>query len=46
LGDRAPIILFDYQPGRGGQYPREFLRDWIGWLMVDDYAGNVAAEDM
>ncbi|OXR47970.1 hypothetical protein PuT2_15005 [Pusillimonas sp. T2] len=27
LGDRPPIIVFDYQPGRGGQYPRDFLRE-------------------
>ena len=42
LGDRPPIIVFDYQPGRGGQYPRDFLRDWIGWLMVDEYSGYKA----
>lgn len=42
LGDRAPIIVFDYQPGRGGHYPRDFLKDWVGWLMVDDYSGYKA----
>ena len=42
LGHRPPIIVFDYQPGRGGQYPRDFLRDWSGSLMVDDYCGYKA----
>ena len=46
LGADPPIIVFDYQPGRGGQYPQAFLKDWLGTLMVDDYSGNVAAEDM
>ena len=42
LGDQPAIIVFDYQPGRSGQYPRDFLKDWVGWLMVDDYAGYKA----
>lgn len=34
-----PIVVFDYQTGRAGIHVREFLGDWQGALMVDDYAG-------
>ena len=27
-----PIILYDYQPGRGGKYPRDFLSGFSGML--------------
>ncbi len=37
-----PIIVFDYQPGRSGGYARQFLKDWRGSLMVDDYSGYKA----
>jgi len=36
------IIVFDYQTGRSGSHAREFLGDWRGHLMVDDYAGYKA----
>ena len=36
------IIIFDYRQGRSGEYAREFLGDWNGHLMVDDYAGYKA----
>ncbi len=36
------IIVFDYQPGRGGVYVRQFLSEWQGHLMVDDYGGYKA----
>ena len=36
------IIVFDYQPGRSGAYARDFLGDWRGHLMVDDYSGYKA----
>jgi transposase len=32
-----PIVLFDYQPGRGKQYPQAFLGDYRGLLMSDGY---------
>jgi transposase len=41
-----PIVVFDYQPSRSGAHAREFLAGWRGHLMVDDYRGDVAAEDM
>ncbi len=37
-----PILVFDYQPGRHGEHVRNFLEDWRGHLMVDDYAGYKA----
>jgi len=42
-GDHLPrIIVFDYQKGRSGEYARQFLGNWKGHLMVDDYAGYKA----
>ncbi|WP_235916843.1 MULTISPECIES: IS66 family transposase [Alphaproteobacteria] len=32
-----PIVLLDYQPGRGQQYPQAFLGDFRGILMSDGY---------
>jgi transposase len=34
-----PIILFDYGPNRSGLNVRDYLGDWRGTLMVDDYSG-------
>jgi len=36
------IVVFDYQAGRGGRYAQQFLGDWEGHLLVDDYAGYKA----
>lgn len=33
-----PIVLFDYQPGRGQIYPQAFLSDYRGILMSDGYS--------
>ncbi len=33
------IIVFDYQAGRSGRYAQQFLQDWQGRLVVDDYGG-------
>ena len=41
-----PIVVFDYQTSRAGRHVRDFLHEWQGHLMVDDYAGYVAAKDM
>ena len=32
-----PIVLFEYQPGRGQEHPQAFLRDYRGLLMSDGY---------
>lgn len=42
LEDGPPIVVFDYQPGRSGQFARDFLQDWQGHLMVDDFSGYKA----
>lgn len=34
-----PIVLFDYCPSRAGRHAAEFLGNWQGTLMVDDYSG-------
>lgn len=33
-----PVVLFDYQPGRGQQYPQAMLAGYDGMLMTDGYA--------
>ncbi|MFP3614595.1 IS66 family transposase, partial [Paraburkholderia sp. SIMBA_050] len=33
-----PVVLFDYQPGRGQEYPQSFLVGYEGLLMTDGYA--------
>jgi hypothetical protein len=33
------IIIFDYQAGRSGRYAQNFLQNWQGHLLVDDYSG-------
>jgi transposase len=35
---QQPIVLFDYQPGRGQEYPKAFLGDYRGLLMSDGYS--------
>lgn len=42
LEDKPPIIVFDFQTGRGGLHAQAFLKDWQGQLMVDDYGGYKA----
>jgi transposase len=32
-----PVVLFDYQPGRGQEYPQAFLDGYSGLLMSDGY---------
>lgn len=33
------IRLFEYQPGRGGSYPKKFLKGFHGYLHTDAYIG-------
>jgi transposase len=33
-----PVVLYDYQPGRGQQYPQAFLAGYHGMLLTDGYA--------
>lgn len=34
-----PIRIFEYQPGRSGKYPQEFLKGFKGYLHTDAYSG-------
>ena len=34
-----PIVLYEYQPGRGSKHPKEFLAGYKGYLHTDGYAG-------
>ncbi len=36
INDRS-IIIFEYQPTRGGEHPAKFLKDFIGYLICDGY---------
>jgi transposase len=42
LDDGPPLAVFEYHRGRSGEHAREFLREWRGHLMVDDYSGYKA----
>ena len=34
-----PIVLYEYQPGRGAKHPKDFLAGYKGYLHADGYAG-------
>jgi transposase len=36
---QPPAVWFEYAPGRGGEHPREHLRDFVGIVHCDGYAG-------
>ncbi len=42
LSGGPPMVVFDYQTSRSGVHARNFLGDWKGHLMVDDYGGYKA----
>lgn len=35
----SPIVLYEYQPGRGAKHPKEFLSGFRGYLHTDGYQG-------
>jgi len=37
-----PMVVFDYQTSRSGAHARNFLGEWKGSLMVDDFGGYKA----
>lgn len=43
---RPPVILYDYQPGRSGDYPIEFLSGFTGMLHCDGYSAYGRMEDV
>ncbi|MCL2768419.1 MAG: IS66 family transposase, partial [Synergistaceae bacterium] len=34
-----PIVMYEYSPGRSGDYPEKFLKGFKGYLHTDAYAG-------
>jgi transposase len=34
-----PVVLFDYDPSRGGDVPIRLLEGWTGYLMTDGFSG-------
>ena len=34
-----PVVLYEYQPGRGAKHPKEFLEGFNGYLHTDGYQG-------
>ena len=34
-----PIVLYEYAPGRGQEYPKTFLEGFHGYLQTDGYSG-------
>ena len=39
LDGGPPMVVFDYQTSRSGKHARDFLAEWCGHLIVDDYSG-------
>jgi len=38
-GDHHPAAFYKFTPDRRGQWPRDHLKDFTGWLHADGYAG-------
>ena len=36
---KHPVRLFDYRPGRSGEFPKRFLGDYKGYVHTDAYKG-------
>jgi transposase len=41
-----PIVLYEYQPGRGSKYPLNFLAGFKGYLQTDGYVGYEALKEV
>ena len=41
-----PIVLYEYQPGRGKDYPKAFLERFRGYLQTDGYAAYNSLTDV
>ena len=41
-----PIVLYEYQPGRGSKNPLEFLHGFHGYLQTDGYGGYDVLKDV
>jgi len=43
---KSPIVLYDYQPSRGGKNAAGYLKGFHGYLHTDGYAGYEKVEDV
>jgi len=43
---RPGIVLYDYKPGRKGEYAKEFLKGFHGYVHCDGYSGYNTPEDI
>lgn len=43
---KPPIVLYDYRPGRSGDYPIEFLDGFIGMVHCDGYSAYGRIQDV
>jgi len=41
--DTLRALVYDFTPGRAGDHARQFLADWRGKLVTDDYVGYKAS---
>ena len=44
--DDLKAVVYDFAESRSGEHARNFVGDWRGSLVCDDFSGYVAAEDM
>ena len=45
-GDGDNIVIYDYQPSRSGEHPKEFLKGYHNILLTDAYGGYNKVEDI
>ena len=43
---KPPIVMYEYQPGRAGNYAKNFLEGFSGLLQCDGYQGYNKVEDV
>ena len=44
--DKAPVVLYDYQPSRNGDHAVTFLKDFKGYVHSDGYSGYNKLDDI
>ena len=43
---KHPVVLYEYQPGRGQEHPKRFLAGFRGYLQTDGYSGYSGVKDV
>ena len=43
---KHPTVLYEYCPGRGGEYPKKFLEGYSGYLQTDGYIAYDSLADV